>query len=234
MRELLQKPTLVRPLLCRTFFCDELDDVLFFVEESSHTQKKHVIGWNFKKKTHHSRIYPASSKIPNRKLDFLGYIMDHLPGWPQGWCDSFSSSNGSSQLGLPDWQIAGQHPGELPSSKLTWRLLKYPPFFIGNTSTHSWSIFQPAMLVYQRVHQHLDWKKDETAHKKWSSEIWLNLKHHKWQTCPALCWKKTHEDLQSFKKPWQRMPKNWTPRQLFFGCIQPVEEQGIETLIHER
>ena len=36
------------------------------------------------------------------------------------------------------------------SSKLTW-LVGKSPFSIGNTSEKSWSIFQPAMLVYRRV-----------------------------------------------------------------------------------
>lgn len=45
--------------------------------------------------------------------------------------------------------------------------------------------------------------------------------------------KKTHEDLQSFKKKSGKNAQKLT-QLVFFGSIQPVEEQCIETLIHER
>ena len=44
----------------------------------------------------------------------------------------------------------GKKNGSLPSSKVTWLAGKCP-CSIGNTSTQSGSIFQPAMLVYQSV-----------------------------------------------------------------------------------
>jgi len=63
---------------------------------------------------------------------------------------------------------------------------KNSPFLIGNTSTESGSIFQPAMLVYRsvglfvqkRVH-----KNHSVFHYVVSSKVWTHVSYKKWR-CP--------------------------------------------------